>query len=125
MRLHHIGIACDDIQKEQDQIEKIHNVVSISYIVCDENQNAYLCMVEIENGLNIELIAGKRVENFIKKRISYYHLCYEVDDINYEITRLQESGAFLVAEPQPAILFNNKKVAFLMVSYGLIELLEC
>ena len=36
----------------------------------------------------------------------------------------QADGAVLVREPLEAILFENKKVAFLMWNLGLIELIE-
>ncbi|HIU12387.1 MAG TPA: VOC family protein, partial [Candidatus Onthocola stercorigallinarum] len=49
---------------------------------------------------------------------------YSVKNINETITKLQEDGAFLVSPAKEAILFDNKKVAFLMWDLGLIELLE-
>jgi methylmalonyl-CoA/ethylmalonyl-CoA epimerase len=124
MKFHHIGIACRDIQEEIDSISKIHEVIDVSPIVSDMEQNAQLCMLKTSEGIAIELISGEQVANIIKKRITYYHLCFETDDINAEILRLQELGAFLVSEPKKAILFENKLVAFLQVSYGLIELVQ-
>lgn len=124
MIIHHIGIACKDIDLEIQRIKKIHDVVSISEIIFDKNQNAYLCLIEIKNSLSIELVSGKQVENLLKKRISYYHLCYETQNIKDEIKRLVNLGGTILSEPKPAILFNNRKVAFLMLSYGIVELLE-
>lgn len=124
MKFHHVGVACSDIKKEIESIKKIHEVIEVSNIVFDTTQKAELCMLKTLDGIAIELIAGEQVANIIRKRITYYHLCFETDDINAEILRLQHLGAFLVSEPQPAILFDNKKVAFLQVSYGLIELVE-
>jgi methylmalonyl-CoA/ethylmalonyl-CoA epimerase len=123
-KLHHIGIACKDINEEIEQIRKIHTVVDVSPIVSDANQRAELCIVKTAEGISIELIAGEQVQNIVKKRMTYYHLCFETENIEGEIQRLQELGGFVVSEPKPAILFNNKKVAFVQVSYGLIELVE-
>lgn len=124
MRFHHIGVACANIKEELESIAKIHNIINIGPIVFDAEQKAELCIVKIHEGIIIELISGDQVENILKKRITYYHLCYETDDINLEIEKLQKLGAFLISEPKSAILFGNKKVAFLQVSYGLIELLQ-
>ena len=124
MKVHHIGVACSNIKDEIDSIRKIHNIIDISPIVFDPQQKAELCIIKTSEGVTIELISGEQVQNLIKKRITYYHICFETDDINAEIIRLQNVGALLVSEPKPAILFENRKVAFLQVSYGLIELVE-
>lgn len=124
MKFHHIGVCCKDIRKEIENIQKIHRVKSISEVVFDKKQEAELCMLEVEDGLKIELISGKQVENLLKKRITYYHICYEVEDLSEEKARLLLEGAFLVSDEKEAILFEDRKVCFLLVSYGLIELVE-
>ena len=124
MKFHHVGVACRNIREELEIIKKIHDVTDVSEIVFDIEQKAELCMIHTSEGVAIELISGEQVENLIKKRISYYHICFETKDINNEIERLQSIGALLVSDSKPAILFKNKQVAFLQVSYGLIELVE-
>ena len=126
MKFHHVGIACRNIEEE------IANTFLLSIRLFeksptwffDKEQNAELALLTLADGTRIELISGKQVETMLKKNISYYHLCFEVDDIDAEIDRLVNAGAFLIAEPKPAVLFNNRKVAFLNVSYGIIELLN-
>jgi methylmalonyl-CoA/ethylmalonyl-CoA epimerase len=124
MKFHHVGVACRDIDEEIASISRIHEVIEQTPTVFDEKQNAHLVMLTLSDGSNIELIAGKQVELVLKKGITYYHICFEVDDINAEIERLENEGAFLISPPKPAILFNNREVAFLKVSYGIIELLN-
>ena len=124
MKFHHVGVACKNIDEEIASISAIHQVVEITPAVFDEEQNAELALLTLADGTRIELISGKQVETLIKKHITYYHLCFEVDDIDTEIDRLVNAGAFLIAEPKRAVLFNNRKVAFLNVSYGMIELLN-
>ncbi|MET3535525.1 VOC family protein [Chryseobacterium limigenitum] len=124
MKFHHVGVACKDIQAELQSIRQLHKIIEETPVVFDPNQQAELCMITVEDGLNIELVAGKPVENLLKKRISYYHICYEVDDIDKTIEDLTEKGGMLISPPKEAILFNNRKVAFLMLSYGIVELLN-
>jgi methylmalonyl-CoA/ethylmalonyl-CoA epimerase len=124
MKLHHIGVACKNIDEGIDNVSKVHQVIKQSPVFFDEQQNAELVLLTLADGTHIELIAGKPVENLLKKGITWYHICFEVDDINAEIDRLISEGAFLISPPKPAILFNNRKVAFLNVSYGMIELLN-
>ncbi|MBB6371651.1 VOC family protein [Chryseobacterium shigense] len=124
MKFHHVGVACKDIQAELQNIRKLHKIIEETPVVFDENQQAELCMITVEDGLNIELVSGKPVQNLLKKNISYYHICYEVDDIDQSIENLIEHGGMLISPPKEAILFNNRKVAFLMLSYGIVELLN-
>jgi methylmalonyl-CoA/ethylmalonyl-CoA epimerase len=124
MKFHHIGIACKNIDEEIANISKIHTIAKQTEKVFDAQQNAELLLLTLADGTNIELIAGKQVETFVKKNITYYHICFEVDDILTEIDRLVAEGALLIASPKPAVLFGNRLVAFLNVSYGLIELLN-
>jgi methylmalonyl-CoA/ethylmalonyl-CoA epimerase len=124
MKFHHVGVACKNIYEEIANISAIHRVIDKSPTVFDQEQNAELALLTLADGTRIELISGKPVETFLKKNITYYHLCFEVDDIDAEIDRLVNAGAFLIAEPKPAVLFNNRKVAFLQASYGMIELLN-
>lgn len=124
MKIHHVGVACEDIETGIGDLRKIYDVVDVSDIVFDEYQNASLCLIRTKNGLNIELVAGEQIKGLLKKEISYYHLCYEVVDIVKEIARLKRQGAVVVAEPKPAKLFDGRCVAFLYTNVGLIELLE-
>ncbi|MCF2674687.1 VOC family protein [Fusobacterium varium] len=124
MKFHHIGICCKNIKEEIENIKKIHQVKSVSKVIYDKKQEAELCILEIEDGLKIELIAEKQVENLLKKKITYYHICYEVENITKEKEKLIKNGAFLLSDEKEAVLFSNRKVCFLMTSYGMIELLE-
>jgi methylmalonyl-CoA/ethylmalonyl-CoA epimerase len=124
MKLHHLGIACKDIPTQIKIIKKTYDIKSVGEIVFDELQNVNLCFITTNNGFNIELVSGKTVETFINNKFFYYHLCFEVNDISFEIDRLIKKGAILISTSKPAILFDNKSVAFLLTSTGLIELLE-
>ncbi len=124
MIFHHVGIACKDIEKELAKLKKIHLIIEQSDIVFDPLQNVHLCMITTEGSFKMELVAGETVEPFLKKGITNYHLCYETENIEEEIKRLIANGALLVSASKPAVLFDGKHVAFLYVSYGLIELVQ-
>ncbi len=124
MQFHHIGIATNNIKETLNKLQKYFEINSISDIVYDANQEANLCMITLSTGENIELISGNVVKNLLKKRQYLYHTCYSVENIYKSIEELKKDGAFLVREPKEAILFDNKKVAFLMWDLGLIELVE-
>jgi len=124
MKFHHIGIATKNIEKALTDYKSMHDVIYSSDIIYDEEQESYLAYVETNENVNIEFISGDKVKNLIEKGITFYHLCYTVDDLDASISSLRTSGAVLVSPPKPAILFGMRKVAFLYTPNGLVELLE-
>ncbi len=124
MKFHHIGIATENIDKMVEKIEKYFEVSDVSKTVYDEQQDADLCMVTLKGGIRIELITGEVVKNILKKRQYLYHTCYSVKDIDETIEKLVADGAFVVREARKAILFDNRRVAFLSWDLGLMELVE-
>ena len=123
MKFHHIGCAVKNIVSDRDKISKLFNA-SATEIVFDPLQNAELCMLRLPDGSRIELISGEVVASFVQKRITYYHVCYSVSDIESAIDELKAKGSLLVSGPKPAILFDDKLVAFLMTPIGLLELVD-
>lgn len=121
MKFHHIGIATKDLEKSLAFVQENFDVKSYTPTIYDPLQDASLIMVETKD-LNIELVSGKVVEKFVAKNISYYHSCYEVENLEEAIEGFTQS--ILISPPKPAILFNNRRVAFLHTPLGLVELLE-
>jgi methylmalonyl-CoA/ethylmalonyl-CoA epimerase len=124
MKIHHVGIVCKNIQKAVREYGKLFEIVEQSPIVYDELQKAELCLIKTNTGLDVEFISGEQVEGLLKQKISYYHLCYSVSDIEKEIIRFEENGALTISVPKPAVLFGGKRVAFLLTKNGLIEFVE-
>lgn len=124
MKIHHVGIVCKKIEKAIRDYKSLYNVTEQSEIVYDELQKANLCLLKTDTGLDVEFISGEKVANLLKSRITYYHLCYTVENLEAEILRFEENGSLVVSDPKPAILFGGKRVAFLLTSTGLVELLE-
>jgi len=124
MQFHHIGIACQNIPETLQFVKKSFPVTHTTDIIFDANQNADLCLLTLEDDSHIELVSGVAVEKFIKKRQSIYHTCWQVKNIDQAIEKLYDNGAMLISAPKEAILFDNRRVAFLFSDIGIIELLE-
>lgn len=124
MKFHHIGIACDNIEEVLLFLEKTFTIMAKTDIIYDKNQDAKLCLVTTEDGTNIELVSGKTVTRFVKKRQFLYHNCWEVENMDKVIEKFCTNGSLLISESKPAKLFKNRKVAFLMSDIGIVELLE-
>jgi methylmalonyl-CoA/ethylmalonyl-CoA epimerase len=121
MIFHHIGVATNDLFQSLVFVRENFDILDCTDTIYDAEQDAHLIMIKTKD-LNIELVSGNVVKSFISKKQSYYHICYEVNDIEKAINSF--SYSILAAPPKRAILFNNRKVAFLLTPIGLIELLE-
>lgn len=121
MKFHHIGIATKNLETSLDFIKNNFEVINISEAIYDKSQNATLQIIETKD-VNIELVTGNIVQKIIDMKTTYYHICYEVENIDLAIKNFQ--SAILISSPKPAKLFQNRLVAFLMTPIGLIELLN-
>ncbi len=78
----------------------------------------------LRDGTKFELVSGEIVANLVKKSMSYYHVCYEVDDIDSAIAQMEKNSCRIVSGPIEAALFDQRRVAFLYSPIGLVELLS-
>ena len=124
LKFNHIGIACENISEVIVFLESTFNIVSKSKIIYHENHGVDACLLTNDDGTNIELVSGKNIESFVKKKQFLYHSCWEVNNIDTAIKIFCDNDAVLISEPKESLLFNNRKVAFLYTSVGILELLE-
>ena len=127
MKFHHVGITVEDIDSGLQMWKEIFIDVleQLSVKKCfDPLQEIELCLFEVGN-LKIELVSGEKVKNFLRRGTKIYHICFEVDNLERKIENLINKGCILVSPPKPAVLFEGRRVAFLITPMGfLIELLE-
>lgn len=123
-KVHHIGIACQDIQQGIEFVEATYDVIATSEVIYDPLQDANLCLLQTAHDIAIELVSGSQVQGMLQQGVSLYHTCFEVPDLEAEIAVYRAQGAMLVAPPKPALLFDSRRVCFLQTPIGLVELLE-
>ncbi len=133
MNIHHLGIATKDINKA------INQYILLGFkcngdIIKDKDRNIFIQFMS-KDGYLIELIScldiskPSPIDTIIKNNRQLgaipYHFCFEVDNLDKEIEEKKKNGFILIALPQRAIAFNNKKVAFLLDrEIGIVELVE-
>ena len=131
LKFNHIGIAVKDFEKVASYYCSIGYKKSDQSIVRDELQVVDLMLLIHDTHPNIELVKPfnekSPINNYLKDNdIAIYHFCYEVDSFSDVINKLKKNfRIFNVSKPKPAILFNNRLVAFYYIhGVGLIELLK-
>lgn len=126
LHFNHIGAAVSSLDKTIDILKNYFECKPLSNIVFDPIQKVNLALINI-GGVNIELVSGKKVSRFLvhKCELNFYHICFEVKNFNKTIEKYNKTeGLIMVAPPVPAILFNNRQIAFFIKKdIGLVEIL--
>jgi methylmalonyl-CoA/ethylmalonyl-CoA epimerase len=127
---HHVGIAVHDLSKAIPLYKILFGYELTSGPFDDPLQNVSVCfLTRAEGDAVLELVAplapGSPIDLTLKKGGGPYHICYQVEDINFAIAHLVKHGCFLLGKPVPAIAFNNREIAWLMTEANLlVELLQ-
>lgn len=125
LKFHHLGLACQDIEEAKAYLSLHMNVQGWSETVFDPLQQAWLCIGKLEEGPELELIAGDVVRNYVKRGMFLYHTCWQVADVEQAVQSLEKQGHRVVSAPKKTVLFAGRQVAFLHSEIlGLMELVE-
>ncbi|WP_114313959.1 methylmalonyl-CoA epimerase [Thermus caldifontis] len=126
MRLHHVGIAVEDLEEAKARYLLLgYGVVAEGEVA---GQGVRVAMLKGEGEALLELLAplgpDTPVGRFLERRgPGLHHLAFATPRIEEELARLKAEGARLVDEvPRPG--FGGHRVAFLHPSFGLGVLWE-
>ena len=131
MRLHHLGFVVADIAEAMPGF--LHSMAATwdSQIFADPNQKVKVAFLSTRPGdAQVELVEpdgdDSPVLRFLNKRGGgLHHACYEVQDLEQELSDFHARGALIVKRPKPAVAFQGRRIAWLMTpEHFLIELLE-
>ena len=112
--VHHVGIACRDLESARAWVLATFSVSFDSGPVHDPLQDADLSLLQINHGFALELVSGPIVQDMLRRKNTYYHLCYQVGDISESISSLESGGCRLISGPVPAVLFGGRPVRVLI-----------
>ena len=130
MKLHHIGIVVENIQKSLGEITQYLTFESATMPSLVGSQKVNICFLKTNN-VFLELIEPAQenspISNFIKKGGGFHHLCFEVDDIHLELEKMKKNGVRIIVDVVKG--FEERLTAFVMLDMkntncNLIELAE-
>jgi methylmalonyl-CoA/ethylmalonyl-CoA epimerase len=130
-RLHHIGYAVADAAEYiRDFLQPLFGPVEVGEAYEDPVQGVRVRFVTIRPGSVIELVEPLHDDSPVRKVIGsarggYYHVCYEVDDLDEELRRFRGKRCLPLGKPVGAVAFGGRRIVFLMTpQHDLIELVE-
>lgn len=128
LSVHHYGFATENMERTAEVFRLLG--YHVTEPVFDPIQRVRLSFAVREGQCPIELVCDRGAEGptngFIAKIGSgFYHICYEVDDIEESVKTLRQMQFFLKQKPVLATAFGGKRIAWLYHRHmGLVELLE-
>ena len=116
MKLHHIGIVVENIQKSLGDLTKYLDFESTTMPSLVGSQKVNICFLKTNN-VFLELIEpaeeNSPISNFIKKGGGFHHLCFEVDDIHLELEKMKKNGARIIVDVVKG--FEDRLTAFVIL----------
>jgi len=128
--LHHVGYVVSSIALSIDGWRSAVSPVSVSPAFDDIIQGARVIFLDLPApAVKLELIEPlgpqSPVAAFERKGGGLHHLCFEVDDLDQQISKMKAFKAMLIRHPQPAIAFGGRRIAWMITREKLlVEYLE-
>jgi methylmalonyl-CoA/ethylmalonyl-CoA epimerase len=127
MHFHHVGMACRKIAAELSELALVGYSLEGPQIE-DPIQQVRIQFVT-GGGPRLELIepasAQSPVHGVLKRGSKFYHLAYEVDQLETAVDYFASRKFFPIAPPAPATAFGMRRIVFLTSeTFTLIELIE-
>lgn len=124
---HHIGLACRDMARDRRDHELLgYRAEGPEF--ADPTQRIRGLFMTL-GPMRVELLEPldetSPLHAYLKRGIKIYHQCFECADIESTIHALERGGARVASPPKPAVAFDGRRIAFLLLpSQMLIELIE-
>ena len=128
LNFHHVGLLVDDMEVAVQNYTNIFGEESASEITRVASQHVDVCFIKVGISSYIELVRPysdeSKVFNMLKKRVTYYHIGYKVEDIVQAVAELEVQD-FKVMEYFSSEAFEGKRCIFLFSPDAhLFELIE-
>lgn len=125
---HHVGTVVENMAISIKNYSDLFGTDSISDIIKIESQKVNVCFVRMAEESFIELVEPYSEEStvfkLLKKRVTYYHIGYKVDDIAATAAELEQLN-YKPMEYFFSEAFEGKRCLFLFSPDAhLIELIE-
>jgi methylmalonyl-CoA/ethylmalonyl-CoA epimerase len=128
LQFHHVGTLVDNMDDAIKHYSELFGHENISPVIVIGSQNVNVCFVKMADESFIELVEScsdeSVVARLLKKRVTYYHIGYKVDNITATVSELERLD-YRPMEYFYSEAFEGKRCIFLFSpDTHLIELIE-
>jgi methylmalonyl-CoA/ethylmalonyl-CoA epimerase len=129
MKINHVGIAVPSIEDFLRSNDVLYGTFSRGPLIVNDVQDVREMF--ITDGATVfellEPISDKSpLAGFLKRNRGggLIHVAFDVEDIDAAIATIESAGGRVVVEPVPDVAFGQQRIAFVMLSGQLSELIE-
>ncbi|MFO1305813.1 MAG: VOC family protein [Burkholderiales bacterium] len=129
LAFHHVGLACHDIEAEAARLAPLgYRVEGPAFADPRQGVRGLFVGGQAPRLELLEPLPGHEngvLSPWLAASIKLYHLAYETPALAESIAQLRKSRAKVVVEPVPAVAFDGRHIAFLLLPNRLlVELIE-
>ncbi|MBK6346048.1 MAG: VOC family protein [Bacteroidales bacterium] len=128
LQFHHVGTLVENMADAISHYTDLFGPESVSPVIAIGSQQVNVCFVKMANESYIELVesCGEEsvVSKMVKKKVTYYHIGYKVDNITSTVSELEQMD-YRPMDYFHSEAFEGKRCIFLFSpDMHLIELIE-
>lgn len=127
LEFHHVGVACESLDAETRRFAELgYRIEGRDF---SDPLQGVVGRFLIGGGPRLELLHSTLTKGvldpWLRSNVKFYHLAYETAAFAEELGRLRAGGAKAVVNAVPAVAFNGRNIAFLLLpNMALVELIE-
>jgi methylmalonyl-CoA/ethylmalonyl-CoA epimerase len=130
-QLHHIGFVVESVEGSLPFFATSMKANHVSGVFVDPLQKVKVAFLVMggPGEPQIELVApmdsSSPVHQFLSRGGGLHHLCYEVDNLEWQLAEMKDRKAVLIRPPKPAVAFSGRRIAWMVTRERLVvEYLE-
>jgi methylmalonyl-CoA/ethylmalonyl-CoA epimerase len=131
MDLHHVGFVVPEVGAGMEAFAVSLGATWNGVIYQDPLQKVKVAFLTTRAGdAQIELVAPDGPDSPVLRFLEgngggLHHMCYEVDDLEGQMSAMRSRGALIMRRPKPAVAFEGRRIAWMLTREKLlVELLE-
>jgi methylmalonyl-CoA/ethylmalonyl-CoA epimerase len=126
-RLHHVGFVVESVEASAPAFARSIGAATVSQVFHDPLQRVDVLFLYPPGSPAIELISppavggsASPVTSFLARGGGLHHICYEVSDLDQQISEMQTRRALVVRPPKPAVAFEGRRIAWVITAEKLL-----
>lgn len=129
--LHHVGVATRNAIRDSEEWHRTFGLTVVSDLIYDPIHKVRVLFLSdgTKHGTLLELVEPASKDSpvgaFLETKSRFYHVCYEVDNLERALRHIRAQGALVIKQPMSAVAYAGRRIAWCYTrTRNMVELLE-